>query len=143
MPAFNQSGLNLLKSFEGCKLTAYKDIGGVWTIGYGETEGVYPGQTITQEQADEMLMNSLKEFIDGVNSLVTTPISDNQFSALVCFSYNVGLQNLKKSMLLRCVNTLHYSDAAKQFVKWDHVNGIVSDGLLRRRESERDLFLAS
>jgi lysozyme len=138
----NAAGLQLLKSCEGCRLEAYRDIGGVLTIGYGHIEGVFEGQTITQDEADALLLQDLKKFEDGVTALLTVQVNSNQFSALVVFSYNVGLGNLKSSLLLRCVNTLHYDDAAPQFLRWNHDHGEVVAGLTARREKERDLFVS-
>lgn len=141
----NQAGLDLIKSFEGCRLTAYKDQGGTWTIGVGHTgSDVFEGLTIDQEQADDLLQDDLARTEDGVNALVTCKhLSDNQFAALVCFTYNVGIGNLRASLLLRCVNMGNLNDAAGQFERWDHVKGISNPGLLRRRQAERALFLAA
>lgn len=139
----NQAGLNLLKSSEGCKLTSYQDVGGVWTIGYGHTgDDVTPDQTITQDEADALLVQDLQKFETGVTNLLKVQVNSNQFSALVVFSYNVGLEDLRTSLLLRCVNTLHFDDAAPQFLRFNHDNGKVIAGLTTRREKERDLFVS-
>jgi lysozyme len=145
---FNQDGLNLIKSFEGCKLTAYKDVGGIWTVGYGFVGStIKEGTTLTQAEADKMLNERIDTFSTGVihtlhvHGVTDDHINDNQFSALVCFSYNVGLGNLIKSTLLKKVAALNFSDAANEFLKWDKVNGVVVLGLHRRRQAERDLFL--
>jgi lysozyme len=138
----NAKGLELLKSFEGCKLTAYRDQAGVLTIGYGCTRDVVPGMTITQEEAEERLQQDLLDFEEGVSKLLTIEVSNNQFSALVCFAYNLGLGALKKSHLLSFLNQGMIKKASTQFVKWDLVNGMPDKGILRRREAERDLFLS-
>jgi lysozyme len=139
----NQAGLQLIKSFEGCRLEAYNDPlkPGLWTIGFGMTgPGIHQGITITQEEAEEMLLQRLAAFEKGVEAALKVPVTENQFSALVCFAYNVGLGSLKQSLLLNCVNHHNFADAAKQFLRWDHAGGKVVAGLLRRREAEKALF---
>lgn len=139
----NDAGLALLKEFEGCKLKAYKDSVGVWTIGYGHTgDEVCDGMEIDQDAADELLRQDLEDKEDGVERLVKVEVSDNQFSALVCFAYNVGLGNLRSSLLLRCLNMHNPKDAGEQFLRWNKAGGRVLDGLTRRREAERALFLS-
>lgn len=138
----NAKGLALMKAFEGCELKAYKDQAGVWTIGYGHTKDVVPGMVITQEEAEEYFKEDLLDFEEGVSDLLTIEVTDNQFSALVSFAYNLGLGSLKKSHLLSFLNQGMAEKAATQFVKWDLVNGIPDKGILRRREAERDLFLS-
>lgn len=142
MTKTNQKGIDLIKSFEGCKLEAYQDIKGIWTIGYGDTNNVQPGMKITQEEADDRLRNRLVEFETGISSCVKVSINENQFSALVCFSYNVGLGALKSSTLLKLLNDNKYSEASDQFLQWDKANGVVVSGLLRRRTAEKVLFLS-
>ena len=139
----NNAGLELLKSFEGCRLTSYQDQKGIWTIGWGCTAGVHEGQTITQEEADQMLVNALAATEKGVSSLVKVPLTSYQFSALVCFAYNVGLGALEHSTLLGDINNGFMDDAANQFILWDHCDGIVDPGLLRRRQAEKQLFRTS
>jgi len=137
----NTAGLNLLKSFEQCRLIAYQDSGGVWTIGWGHTgDDVYSGLVITQEQADALLAQDLAGCEAGVTRLLKRPVNANQFSAMVCFAYNVGLGNFKQSTLLNCVNKGQFGDAAKEFLRWNRVKGIISAGLTRRRQAESDLF---
>lgn len=140
MPAINAEGFALIKEFEGCDLSAYKDAAGVWTIGYGHTGDVQPGQAITQEQADALLQADLQKFEQGVNKLCERSINSNQFSALVCFAYNVGLGALANSTLLRLVNSGDFADAAKQFSQWVYADGTVLPGLVRRRAAEAALF---
>lgn len=139
---FNQDGLDLLKSFEGCELKAYKDIVGVVTIGYGATgDGVYAGLEWTQEQAEERLASDLEKFCEGVTDMLNVEVTSNQFSALVCFAYNVGLAALYRSTLLKKLNAGKISEAADQFLKWNKAGGQVVRGLTRRRTAERELFL--
>lgn len=140
--AFNAAGLQLLTSFEGCRLLAYKDIGGVWTIGYGHTgpEVVF-GLKISQQQAEEYLRADLSKFEAGIKKLVKVPLTDNEYSALVCLVYNIGLGAFEASTLLRRLNDSKYEDAANQFLRWNKDNGVVVAGLHRRRQAERELFL--
>lgn len=139
----NQAGIDLIKSFEGCKLQAYDDPlhPGLITIGYGHTGGVKLGTTITQDQADAFLLSDLLNFESSVSKLVNVSLTDNQFSALVSFAYNLGPHTLQTSSLLKLLNQGHYSLAADEFLKWTHSNGQVVPGLVRRREAERALFL--
>lgn len=139
----NQVGLDLIKSFEGCVLTAYKDIVGVLTIGYGHTgPDVYEDLKISQQEAEELLKDDLVRFEIGVDSMVKVPMNENQFAALVSFAFNVGLANLRASTLLKMLNNKLYNQASKQFVRWDKAGGAHVPGLLRRREAERDLFIS-
>lgn len=137
----NQAGLALIKQFEGLRLIAYQDVVGVWTIGYGHTgKDVTPGLVITQTQADQMLCGDLACFETGVSNLVTVALNENQFSALVSFSYNLGLGNLGSSTLLRLLNAGDYQGAAAQFPRWNRAGGKVYDGLTKRRLAEQALF---
>ncbi|MEO9385901.1 lysozyme [Chromobacterium phragmitis] len=139
----NAAGLNLIKQFEGLRLIAYQDAVGIWTIGYGHTgPDVAPGKAITQLQADQLLQNDLARFESGVSNLVKVPLNANQFSALVSFSYNLGLGNLQSSTLLRLLNQRDYAGAAGQFPRWDKAGGRVLPGLSRRRLAEQALFQA-
>jgi len=140
----NQEGFKLLTTFEGCELTAYDDGGGVWTIGYGHTgDDVYPGLTISQTQAEELLREDLEKFESYVEDAVEVEIDDNQFSALVCFCFNVGpgTEGFGGSTLLKLLNNGDYQGAANQFPVWNKVNGEPWPGLTRRRLVEQALFL--
>ena len=137
----NQETVDLVKKFEGCRLTAYVDPVGIWTIGYGHTAGVTPHMTITQEVADEMLKEDLTVFAAGVKKVVNVPINDNELGALTSFAYNVGLGNLRGSTLLKKLNSGDRQGAADEFRNWTKAGGKVMNGLIRRREAERDLFL--
>ena len=136
----NEAGLNLIKDFEGCRLKAYLCPAGVWTIGYGHTQGVKPDMVINQLQAERFLRQDLKRFEDAVTSLVKVPITPNQFSALVSFTYNVGTGALYDSTLLRKLNKKDYKGAANEFLRWNKAGGKVLPGLTRRRLAEKDLF---
>ena len=140
MMRINEAGLNLIKDFEGCRLKAYLCPAGVWTIGYGHTQGVKPDMVINQLQAERFLRQDLKRFEDAVTSLVKVPITPNQFSALVSFAYNVGTGALYDSTLLRKLNKKDYKGAANEFLRWNKAGGKVLPGLTRRRLAEKDLF---
>ena len=143
MPPINAAGLQILEESEGCKLTAYQDPVGVWTIGYGDTQNVTPGMTITQSEADQRLRNRLPEFEVGVNGLLARAINSNQFSALVDFAYNLGLEALRESTLLKMVNEGDFAGAANEFGKWVYAGDPPQalPGLVERRAKERTLFL--
>lgn len=137
------NGLNLIKEFEGLELKAYKDSVGVVTIGYGSTgPHVSMGMTITKEQAEQLLKKDLERFEKGVPTLVKVPLNQNQFDALVSFSFNLGLGNLKSSTLLKKLNAKDYQGAANEILRWNRAGGKVLNGLTRRRIAERDLFLS-
>jgi len=139
--SINQTGLNLIKDFEGCVLTAYDDGVGVLTIGYGHTQGVTWGQTITQAQAEKLLMQDLKYFEQSVTNLVKVALTDNQFAALVSLAFNIGTGAFANSTLLRLLNRREYQAAADQFQRWVNGGGKEMAGLVRRRNAERNLFL--
>lgn len=139
----NQAGLDLLKSFEGLRLEAYQDQGGVWTIGYGHTRTAHEGMVITAEFAEELLKSDLAETIRRVAALVKVFTTENERAALEVFTFNVGAGNLQSSTLLRLLNQGDYGGAADQFLAWDKVHGQVVAGLQRRRFAERALFQAA
>lgn len=135
-------GVALIKEYEGLRLRAYHDSGGVATIGYGHTNGVKMGQSITEEQAEAFLKNDLVIFERSVSDLVKVPVSQHQFDALVSFTYNLGGGALQKSTLLRLLNQGDYAGAADQFERWKYDGGKVLQGLVRRRAAEKELFLS-
>lgn len=141
MKKINKKGLELIKHFEGCKLSVYLDAVGLPTVGYGHMDKTMKvGTKITQEEANRLLEEDVARFERGVEELVTVQLNSNEFSALVCFSFNVGLEALKSSTLLKKVNGK--SDAAAQeFLKWTRAGGKVLPGLVRRRQAEMELFL--
>ena len=135
-PAMRQA----IEGFEGLRLTAYQDSVGVWTIGYGHTPA-QAGQTITQEQADNILASDLARFERGVNALcANVNTTQGQFDAMVSFSYNLGLGALQGSTLLRLHRSGDYDGAAQEFGKWNHAGGQVLAGLTRRREYEAQVY---
>tara|TARA_R100000234_G_C4943136_1_gene153823 strand:+ start:364 stop:792 length:429 start_codon:yes stop_codon:yes gene_type:complete len=135
-----QKGIDLIKHFEGCELNAYKCPAGVWTIGYGHIKGVSEGMSITQEQAEQMLLDELKEYENYINELVVVDLSQNQFDALVSWVYNLGPANLQSSTLLKVLNSGDYSGVPAQIERWNKAGGKVLEGLIRRREAESALF---
>lgn len=138
----NANGLLLIKSFEGLRLHAYRDAVGIWTIGYGTTRGVRPGMQISEAEAEKFLQQDLTRFEQSINEAVEVPINDNQFSALVSFTYNVGSGAFRSSTLLRLLNQRQDVRAvADQFPRWNRAGGRVLAGLTRRRNAERALFL--
>lgn len=137
---YSRNGLQLTEQFEGCRLTAYQDQVGVWTIGYGHTGfDVHEGMTITQAQAEAYLRADI-EAAAAVNRLVTIAITQDAFESLVDFTFNLGVGALMHSTLLRKLNAGDFAGAAAEFEKWDHAGGQVVAGLLRRRLAEEALF---
>jgi lysozyme len=140
--------LDFIKSKEGLKLNAYICPANVWTIGYGNTfyedgSKVKQGDKVTKERADELFINKINEFAKGVKSLLEYELNENQFSALVSFSYNVGLGNFKNSTLLKIVNSdLRNSevDIRREFYKWNKGGGKILKGLVIRRKIEADIY---
>jgi lysozyme len=140
MKKINSFGLSIIKSFEGLEITAYKCPAGIWTIGYGHTKGVCQGDTCTEEEADLFLREDVKVAEDAVNRHVTFPISENQFSSLVSFVFNIGGGNFARSTLLKVINAGMLDSAPEQFERWSRVNGLKIDGLARRRAAEIALW---
>jgi lysozyme len=137
-----EKGLDLIKKFEGLKLSAYYCPAKVLTIGYGHTgKDVFQGQRITVQQAEDLLKKDVERFEKAVNRLVTVELSQNQFDALVSFTYNLGEGSLRKSTLLKVLNQGEYSKAAGQFEHWCFSNGKELKGLVARRDAEEELFL--
>lgn len=142
----NENGLNLIKDFESLRLTAYKDSVGVWTIGWGHTGlehndgSVFQGRTLSETEAEDLLKHDVFKFEKAVNDNLKVDLNPDQFSALVSFTFNLGETNLKRSTLLRKLNSRDHFGAAKEFKKWNRAGGKRLAGLVRRRLSERNLF---
>lgn len=137
----NQAGVDMIKFYEGYKAKAYKDIGGVLTIGYGHTgHDVIESQVITESMADTLLKFDMEDAEKCINEAVKTRLNDNQFSALVVLTYNIGSGSFLSSTLLKCLNRGDFKNAALEFLRWDKVNGSEIKGLLARRRAEQDLF---
>lgn len=139
----SKQGIELIKKYEGLRLKAYKCPSNIWTIGYGHTKNVVKGMHITGKQAESFLKDDLKVFEEAVNSYVKVELNQNQFDALVSFSFNCGTGSLKKSTLLKKLNNKNYEEAANEFLRWNKSNGIMLEGLVKRRKEERELFLKS
>ena len=142
----SDNGMKLLEQFEGLRLEAYLDSAGIYTIGFGtikypDGSKVKKGDKITKDQAKEYKLHDLKEFESTVNTSVTAPLSQNQYDALVSLSYNIGSGAFKNSTLLKKLNNGDYKGAAEQFLVWNKVNSKKVQGLVNRREAERNLFL--
>ena len=137
---YSKTGEQLTARFEGCRLQAYPDTGGVWTIGYGHTHGVQPGMTCTLGQAQAWLEQDTRAAADAVNGLVTAPLKQPEFDALVDFVFNLGVGAFSRSTLLRDLNAGNLAAAAAQFPLWDHDAGRVLAGLLHRRLAEEMEF---
>ena len=138
----NQKGLNLIKESEGFEGKAYLCPANVWTIGYGHTKDVSPGDTITKDAAEELLADDLKIYEGYVLKYTKVALNKNQFSALTSFVYNVGPTNFKNSTLRRYLNKKRFIEASREFLRWNKAGGKVLPGLVKRREKERALFLS-
>jgi lysozyme len=149
----NALGVALIKRFEGLSVKAYKCPAGVWTIGHGHTGDVKAGDVITAHQAEAILDVDLDTNERIVSQSVKVPLTENQFSALVSFVFNVGpgvpgkkdgfvfLKSGKPSSMLRKLNAADYGGAAAEFLSWKYAAGRVLPGLVKRRAAERELFL--
>ena len=137
---YSPRGIALTKQFEGLRLASYRDSTGVLTIGYGHTGDVRPGQAISQNEADRLLVLDTGLAAGCVNRLVTVSLTQNQFDALVDFTFNLGCHRLLGSTLLKLVNEQQFNLAALEFLKWDWAGGQVVEGLRIRRTAEMELF---
>lgn len=136
-----EKGLTLIKHFEGLRLWAYQCSANVWTIGYGHTADVRPGDVITPEQADAFLRQDVADAERAVSRFVRVPLTQCQFDALVSFVFNLGVENFRTSTLLKKLNAGDHDSAAQEFGRWIHAGGKTMPGLVRRREAERAMFL--
>ena len=136
------AGLECIKKSESCRLAAYLDTGGVWTIGWGHTKGAHQGQSCSQEQADAWLIEDCAEAVAAVNKLVHVALTQNEFDALVSFVFNIGAGQFAGSTMLKFLNADRKELAALEFRKWRFDNHVEVRGLLERRVREKCLFLA-
>jgi lysozyme len=141
----SDTGIALIKEFEGCRLKAYRCPANVWTIGYGHTSAagaptVEPTSTITQNEAEEILRRDLQQYERGVEKMVKVEITQGQFDALVDFAYNAGVGALQKSTLLKKVNAEDFDAVPAEFMKWTKGGGKELPGLVRRRRAEVKLW---
>lgn len=141
MVSINQAGIDLIKSFEQCRLTSYEDGAGIWTLGWGHTRGITANMTCTQAQADQWFLEDIQETQKILSGLVPSTITANQFSACVSLAYNIGTGHFASSTLLKKLRGHDIAGAADQFLVWDKVAGAHSPGLQRRRQAERQLFI--
>ncbi|OPB09052.1 lysozyme [Pseudomonas synxantha] len=139
----SQRGVSLIKSFEGVRLKSYQDSVGVWTIGYGTTRGVTVGMAISYEQAERMLLNDIGRFEPEIERLIKVRLNQDQWDALMSFTYNLGAASLESSTLLKLLNTGDYAGAAEQLLRWNTAGGNVLAGLVKRRAAERKVFLGA
>lgn len=137
----NAAGIRLVKDFEGCRTEAYQDIVGVWTIGYGHTEGVKEGDTITLNKAHSLLVEELESYAEDVRAYCTNQPNDNELAAMTSLAYNVGITGFRKSTVLKCHNKGDKDAAARAFAMWNKAGGKVVKGLSRRRAAEAALYL--
>ena len=136
----SEDGLKLIKFFEGCKLDAYYCPSNVLTIGYGHTKSVKEGDKINQDEAEHLLQEEMPEYEGYINDMVTVPLKQCQFDALVCWVYNLGPTNLGESTLLKLLNAGDYHTTPTQIKRWNKAGGKTLQGLIRRREAEALLF---
>jgi lysozyme len=142
------SASNFIAKWEGLKLQAYRDIVGIWTIGFGNTfnpftgEPVKQGLIITENEARRWLNKTVGDFREKVEALVKVPLKDTQLDALTSLAYNIGLGAFQRSTLLRLLNAGQPAETvAEQFLRWNRAAGKVVRGLTLRRQAEKDLFL--
>lgn len=133
--------IDLIKKHEGLRLKAYLPTpNDVWTIGYGHTRNVRPGQVISQSQAEDFLRQDLDWVESSLNKSVKVPLKQNQYDALASLVYNIGATNFQSSTLLRKLNTGDYKGASEQFLVWNKQKGRTLKGLVKRRQEEKDYF---
>ncbi|MGB6105629.1 MAG: lysozyme [Pusillimonas sp.] len=141
-PTMSANGLKLLKHYEGLSLTAYRDVAGVLTIGYGDTENVTSGMRITEAEAEQRLQTRLtRDFVPGVITALTQAPTQHQLDAMTSLAYNIGVAAFQRSTLLKRFNEGDISAAADQFLVWHYAAKKSIKGLRKRRAAERMLFL--
>lgn len=136
----SEEGLSLIKKFEGCRLESYLCAANVLTIGYGHTKNVQEDMTISQDMAESLLKADIQEFEEYVEGNVSVPLTQCQFDALVAWTFNLGVGNLKSSTLLKVLNQGKYELVPSEMKRWNKAGGQVLEGLIRRREAEALLF---
>lgn len=137
----NKAGVDLIKHFEGFRADAYLCPADVWTIGYGHTGGVKHYQKVTKEEAEQLLREDLSDAEAAVVRYITVSLTDNQFSALTSFTFNLGAGNLKSSTLRRKLNAGQYDAVPSELARWVKSGGRTLQGLVRRRAAEGELFM--
>ena len=145
MMQVSQRGVDTIAHSEGCYLVAYKCPAGIWTVGYGHTSAmgnltVTSITKLTEAQAIKLLQTDLLVVDNQVNHFVTVPLTQGQFDALVSFVFNIGIENFRKSTLLKKLNKGDYEGASQELPRWNHGGGRVLPGLTKRRHAEMALF---
>lgn len=145
----NSAGIKLVQKFEGLKLSAYTCPAGIWTVGYGHTQGVKKGDKITETEAGKILTQDLTQCGEQIEKCVNVPLNDHQFAALASFVFNVGIGSLKASTLLRRLNNGDYDCVPSELCKWVKATNpktakkVTLPGLVKRRAAEGQLWLES
>lgn len=138
----NKQALQIIQSCESLRLQSYLCPGGVWTIGYGHTKGVKPGQTITREQAEKFLQEDIEQKERALDGLLSVWLNDNQYSALVSWVFNLGEGNFAKSTLRKVINAdpNDRDSITREWLRWNKSGGKELRGLTIRRQMELDLY---
>ena len=136
----SKEGLALIKKFEGCRLESYRCSANVLTIGYGHTGGVLETDVITQDVADKLLEQDIEKFEKYVNVNVVVELNQSQFDALVAWTFNLGVGNLRQSTMLKKLNEGDYQSVPSEMKRWNKAGGKTLEGLIRRRKAEGLLF---
>ena len=147
----SKEGIDLIKYFEGCptddngKVVSYRCAANKATIGYGSLKlidgsPVQDGMTITKQDAEDLLAHELHEYEGYINDMVETDLKQNEFDALVSWVFNLGPSNLGASTLLKVINKKDWADVPNQIKRWNKVNGVPNQGLMKRRNAEALLF---
>jgi lysozyme len=143
-----QAGIDLIRRFEGFRGTAYRCPSGVWTIGYGHTSNagapkVMQGMTMTEADAGKTLASDIQSFASGVRSSLQRRVSDDQFSALVSFAFNVGLDGFRSSSVKKAVDSGDFDAVPRRLGLWVKGGGRILPGLIKRRAAEAELFMSA
>lgn len=134
---------SLIMHWEGLFLHAYQDEVGVWTIGYGTTEGIHSGMTCTKDQAIQWMRNEMKQCASSILSVIRAPVNSAELSAMISLTYNIGIGAFSHSTLVRRLNAGEPRlDVANEFLRWVYAGGRVLNGLVARRREERSVFLS-
>jgi lysozyme len=147
MRHINERGIEIVKSFEGISVKPYLCPANVWTVGYGATRSSTGGpigldmEPISETEAEALLIRDLESSEEWVRRLIKTTLTENQYSALTSFTFNVGAGALQRSTLRMKLNRGEYQGAANEFLKWRMAGGRILAELVRRRAAERALFL--
>ncbi len=137
-----QAGIDLIKTFEGFRASAYLCPANVWTIGYGHTKNVNPGDHITEEVAEKYLKDDLHDVEQAISDLVHVALCDMEHAALCSLVFNIGIKAFKNSTILKKINGRLDKEVPDQFRRWNKAAGKVLKGLTARREAEVQLWLA-